>query len=82
MKNTTGFTIYPSMVPVNATILIQSTASKFETDRYCISNKSDRVVRKGQIATVRNEFYVSIGGLDNGEYWFEMGERKLKFTIF
>ena len=82
MKKTKTFTLSPEMVPQNATLLIQCTDNKFESDRYAISNIADRVIRKGQVAILRNEFYVSMGGLDNGDYWFEMGDRKEKFTVF
>jgi|JI10StandDraft_1071094.scaffolds.fasta_scaffold848804_1 hypothetical protein len=82
MKNSTGFTISPNMVPLNATLLVQSMESKFETDCYCISNQSAQVIRKGKITVAANEFYVSIGGMDSGEYWIEMGNRKEKFTVF
>jgi hypothetical protein len=70
------------MVPVNATLLVQSMENRFESDSYSIRNGSEKVVRKGKISVPANEFYLSSGGLDCGEYWIELGDRREKFVVY
>jgi hypothetical protein len=82
MKNASGFTVSPSMVPANATILVQSLENRFGAESYAIRNGSEKVVRKGRISVPANEFYLSSGGLDCGEYWIELGDRKEKFVVY
>lgn len=82
MKNTTGFTVCPTMVPANATILVQSMEHRFGADSYAIRNGAEKVVRKGKISVPANEFYLSSGGLDCGEYWIELGDRRERFVVY
>ncbi|MCX6320073.1 MAG: hypothetical protein NTW29_22530 [Bacteroidetes bacterium] len=82
MKNSKGFTLSPSMVPCNSTMMVQSTESRFPADSYSIRNGEEKVVRKGKIDVPANEFYLSSGGLDCGEYWIELGERKERFVVY
>lgn len=82
MKNNTGFTLYPSMVPSNTAIRVQCVDSRFPAESYEIRNGAEKVVRRGKISVPANEFYVSSGGLDCGEYWIAVGGGRERFVVY
>lgn len=73
--------VTPQEVIKNTKLFISSTTTAFEHREYLITDERGKVVRKGAVNPLINEFSLSMAGIATGVYHFCMGQVKQRFEV-